>query len=649
MNWSDRAKIVYMRTYSRPAAGGGYETWDQTIDRVVGHQRWLWERQLGGPITAAGEAELAELRQLMLDRKVLLAGRTMWLGGTEKAKAREVSQFNCAFTTVRNVHDMVDSAWLLFNGCGVGFKPTPGTLNGFLQPISEIEVVRSARTSKGGRETNVETFEDGVWTISFGDSGEAWAKAIGKLMAGKYPARKLVFDLSQIRPAGSRLTGYGWLSSGDDVLAQELPKMAAILNRRAGRMLTAIDILDMENHIGVIQTGRRGAEIAVMDYGDAEWRLFATAKKEYWKTGNSQRSQSNNSLLFHEQPSQSELKGIFDLMHDAGGSEPGFINYAALKQRAPYASGFNPCVEAALADKGFCNLVVVNVAAFTDILSLRRAVYVVARANYRQTLVNLDDGILQRAWHENNQFIRLCGVSLTGQAMRPDLTPYDYKTLKNAAISGAYSMAGELGTQLPANVTLGKPEGSLAKVMDATEGIHTPLGRYIFNNITFTKHDPLLPALVAAGYRVFDNPLQPDGVCVAFPVEWSTVPFSDSPNGPVNTQTAVEQLDRYKMMMDNYVEQNQSITVSYSPDETPEIIDWLGKNWEHYVGVSFVYRTDPTKTAEDLGYPFLPQEVVTEKEFRAYASKLKSVDPSAFGSTEELGDDGCATGVCPVR
>ena len=49
----------------------------------------------------------------------------------------------------------------------------------------------------------------------------------------------------------------------------------------------------------------------------------------------------------------------------------------------------------------------------------------------------------------------------------------------------------------------------------------------------------------------------------------------------VNLESAVTQLDRYKFLMDNWTDHNTSITVSYSPDEIPSIIDWIleDKNW----------------------------------------------------------------------
>lgn len=649
---SVRAQVTTRRTYNRPLndAGTEFESWEDTVDRVIDHQSWLWIRAKGGKDLNVEEwDELEELRDLMLQRKISVSGRTLWLGGTEVAERREASQFNCAFTKVETVYDVVDILWLLLQGTGVGFRPVIGQLTGFAKPIEDIEVIRSERTGKGGTEHNVETFEDGVWTIQIGDSAEAWAKSIGKLLAGKFPARKLVLDLSQIRPAGERLKGYGWISSGDEQIARAFPEIAKILSRRAGSLLTRIDLLDIVNWLGTILSSRRSAEIALHVHGEDEWREFATAKKDWW-VANPQRAMSNNSLLFYSKPSREELVEIFDLMQEAGGSEPGFINAAQARLRAPWFVGVNPCAEILLGNKSFCNLVEQDLGKFHgDTAGMHQAIRVAARANYRQTCVNLKDGILQEAWHLNNAFLRLCGVGLTGIARRPDLTDYDYASLRRTAQAGAYSMADELGLPHPKNVTTIKPSGTLSKIMDTTEGVHKPLGRYILNNIMFSKHDPLVAKCRAAGYRVFDHPTDSSGVLVTMPVEWADVPFECVDGKQVNLESAVSQLERYKMLMRNWCDQNVSATISYSPDEVPAIIDWLLENWDNYVGVSFLYRNDPTKTAKDLGYVYLPQEVVTKEVYDAYVENLQPLDIDEANSFDELEADECAGGACPVR
>jgi ribonucleoside-triphosphate reductase len=654
-NPSLRAQLITRRTYNRPTddSGKNFETWEQTVDRVIGHQLWLWERASNNKVTFDGLEELRELRQLMLDRKVLTSGRTLWLGGTSVAQKREASQFNCSFTHVESIYDVVDVLWLLLQGCGVGFRPIIGQLTGFAKPIKELEIIRSERTVKGGNETNTEDFKDGVWTIQVGDSAEAWAKSIGKLMAHPYPADKLVLDFSQIRPAGERLKGYGWISSGDGAISKAYSEIYKILNKRAGSLLTRIDILDIVNWLGTVLSSRRSAEIALFNYGEDEWQEFAVAKKDFW-INNVQRAQSNNSLLFKSKPLRQELEHIFDLMVEAGGSEPGFINGQAATKRAPWFKGVNPCAEILLGNKSFCNLTEVDVGKFKgDSSGLRRAVHLAARANYRQTCVNLRDGVLQEAWHLNNEFLRLCGVGLTGIVRRPDLGSYDYAELQRTATSGAYGMADELGLPRPKNVTTVKPSGTLSKIMDTTEGVHKPLGKYVFNNVNFSKHDPLVPLCRASGYRVFDNPMDPDAVLITFPVSWDDVPFDrvvrEDKELEVNLESAISQLERYKMLMQNWCQQNVSATISYSVDEVPDIIDWLLDNWDLYVGVSFLFRADPTKTAKDLGYLYLPQEVVSKEVFDEYASRIQPVVIDQANSFDEIQGEECAGGACPIR
>ena len=395
------------------------------------------------------------------------------------------------------------------------------------------------------------------------------------------------------------------------------------------------------NQLGTVLSSRRSAEIALVYHDTPEWEEFARAKDDLAKMPH--RSQSNNSVVFWRKPSDSELDMVFQIIKESGGSEPGIINGEEARRRAPWFSGVNPCAEILLGNKSFCNLSEVDLLKFRDDSGgLDRALFLAGRANYRQTLVNLDDGILQRTWHENNEYLRLCGVGLTGIATRSDLNSYDYKRFKNLAIHGAYSMADELGTQRPKNVTTIKPSGTLSKIMDTTEGCHKPMGKYIFNNVNFSINDPMLPKLREAGYHVVLNPTDEHNAIVTFPVAWDNIRFDKEGDLYVNKECATEQLTRYKLLMDSYVEQNCSITISYKEDEIPAIRDWLKDNWSSYVGVSFLPITNTT-------YEYLPQEVVTEARYKEYVAQLTEVDFSDTDSTHEIENDECESGVCPVK
>ena len=185
--------------------------------------------------------------------------------------------------------------------------------------------------------------------------------------------------------------------------------------------------------------------------------------------------------------------------------------------------------------------------------------------------------------------------------------------------------------------------------MDTTEGVHKPLGKYIFNSVNFGKYDPLVPLCRAAGYKVIDNPSDSEAVLITFPVKWEDVPFDKWNGMEVNLESAVNQLERYKMLMQSWCQQNVSATISYSVDEVPNIIDWLLENWDVYVGVSFLFRADPTKTAKDLGYLYLPQAVVTKEEYEEYASTLQPIELDKANDIDAVLEDDCATGACPIR
>jgi adenosylcobalamin-dependent ribonucleoside-triphosphate reductase len=635
---TERAKVTALRTYHRPVKEGDalLENWEQVVERAIEHQRWLWERALGRGLNEREEDELEELRGMVIGRYIAPAGRTLWLGCTELSRTRESCMFDCAFTHIETVYDLVDCFWLLLQGCGVGFRPVTGTLNGFRRPLQDIQIIRSDRSVKGGAQHNVETFDpiSSIWTIKIGDSAIAWAKAVGKLVAGKFPAKTLVLDFSEIRPSGTRLKGYGWVSSGDEQISKAFKAIAKILSDRADQLLTRMDILDIVNWLGTILSNRRFTQIALFEYEQPEWEEFASAKKEWWLKGTAHRQQSNNSLLFRHKPTKQEFEKIFQIMLEGGGAEPCFINAVEAERRAPWYKGCNPQIEILLGNKSFCNLTEVNVLAFKgDKVGLERALYLAGRMNYRQTMVDLRDEILQEAWHLNNQFLHLCGVGLTGIRARPDLTRYDYKRMRNIAVSAAYSMANELNSPLPKNVTCVKPS-TLSKIMgtefwgEVPEGIHMPLGKYILQQIPFSKDDPLVARFIAAGYEVIEKSYEAETVFIKFPIKYDHIPFARKTvtrkNGKVeeievNADTSVQQLEWYRLLQETWCEQNVANTISYDQAEVPAIIDWLLENWDGYVGVSFALRTDPT---EENG----TQEVVSRETYDAYVSRLSEID-----------------------
>lgn len=664
---SIRARFTERRTYLRPLNEEGtlFETPKQALDRVIGHQRYLWENALGRPLDIE-ELELAELRDLIEAGKVSVSGRVKWMGGTDIVKERASGAFNCSFTIVETPADLVDVFWLLLQGCGVGFKPKVGLLTGFPSTIKTFEVVASTRTDKGGAEDTVSevNYDTSTWTVRFGDSAKAWAKALGKLTTEKPRVEKLVLDFSELRPGGKRLRGYGWLSSGWEPLMKGMIGIAKILRERAEALLTAINIGDIVNWLGTVLSSRRSAQIWVLEETHAEIEDFIDAKTDRWEKGLGHREQSNNSILFWSKPPKERIIDLLNRILHTG--EPGFVNAAAAKRRAPEFEGLNPCAEILLPSKGFCNLMQVVWHRFNgDFDGLKHAQYLAGRANYRQTCVSMRDGVLQLQWDDNQKLLRLCGVSPTGYVSWEGVDdPLMHEELRTAAIEGAYSMADELGQQRPRRVTQVQPAGTVSKVMgregdEVHEGAHLALSRWIFNNVNFSVFDPIVETLKEAGYRTRPNPVDPTGVLVTFPVEYPASPFFTRKTiqidgrdevVEVNEEPALSQLNRYKMLMNHYVDHNCSITVSFDEDEIDEMADWFMENWDSYVGVSFLKRNDPTRTAADLGFAYLPQECVSQRMYEEYVSKILPVNLDNDQSEDMLDDlVACGVGACPAR
>lgn len=289
---------------------------------------------------------------------------------------------------------------------------------------------------------------------------------------------------------------------------------------------------------------------------------------------------------------------------------------------------------------------------------MHKATTLIARANYRQTVVDFRDGILQQSWHTNNEFLRLCGVGATGIAKRDDMQEYDWKNMKYSAVTAARNMSQELGLEWPKNVSTVKPSGTLGKIMDTYEGIHKPLGMYLFNWVNFSVSDPKVDKLKRAGYRTIPNPADKTGELVCIPVNYEGGQFEKvevtRKDGTkeildLNTEDAMQQLARYKKIQMHYCDQNVSNTIYYKPEEKDSIVDWLLDNWDIYVGVSFLFKQDPTMCAKDLGYDYLPQEYVNKDTFYEYFNSVREIDWDDTDYESEMEAEGCASGVCPIK
>src|SRR5690606_7683884 len=82
---------------------------------------------------------------------------------------------------------------------------------------------------------------------------------------------------------------------------------------------------------------------------------------------------------------------------------------------------------------------------------------------------------------------------------------------------------------------------------------------------------------------------------------------------------AIEQLELYKMTMENWTDHNTSITVHVRDHEWDDVTQWVYDNFDYVVGITFLPLMEET-------YPLLPFERTTKEDYEARLEKLKPFD-----------------------
>lgn len=526
--------------------------------------------------------------------------------------------------------------------------------------------------------------------IHVGDSKLGWTSALKAFLhALTIQERKfeIQFVYDSIRPAGERLMTMGGRASGPAPLRTMFEKIEHSIQLCKG-ILNSVAAMDICNYIaeGVVVGGvRRSSQIALgnlddQDFVDAKYNLWSDETKAFYR---SSRVMSNNSVHLYKNPGIEKLREIFKRIANNG--EPGiYVAETAIKRRPNY-SGTNPCAEILLANQGVCNLTELNVHAFVkevngknifDYEDFQKAVELATRMGSRITNVNM--------WHPEWDAVqkrdRLLGVSLTGQVEAWDALGWGYSFDENgnylyesdyriaqvlseakyAARSEADRYHSEMRIPSALLVTTGKPSGTIAQLPTVSSGIHRPYAPYYLRRIRISRFDPVAKSLRNLGVPVVPENSQGDDLEGEQCNTWVfTFPMKTSAPIRAIDEKAIDQLERYRQIMQNYIEHNQSITVTVAPEEWDEVAEWLAKpeNWNLTIGVSFLPRWDPV-AGGTASYPNLPYQPSTQEEYEELSQQISFNEEelinliSEFEKTDyeetELDAD-CSGNFCPVR
>ena len=276
-------------------------------------------------------------------------------------------------------------------------------------------------------------------------------------------------------------------------------------------------------------------------------------------------------------------------------------------------------------------------------------------ATYMAFVISMQELDLHE-WDKVAQNDRIIGISLTGWQDFVNATDMDTKEKKkilNFMRKVTHNMNEELSNIYnvePAElVNSMQPSGTVSILPNSvSSGFHWSHSPYYIRRVRINAEDPVAKALVDSGLtwkpEVGQSVDEHNTKVFEFPVK--------APEGKTKYDVgAVEQLEEYKLFMENYVDHNVSATVHVRPEEWKDVEEWLWQddNWNSFVGISFL-------SLDDSFYELLPYEAITEDEYSKLKQSMNKFNPGLLskyedGSEFEIDEGaGCeGSGHCPVR
>lgn len=624
------AEFVYYRTYSRWLdEEGRRESWIETVERYIA----FMEKNLGDKLT---KKEYAEIRETILKQEAMPSMRLLQFAG-KPAEKNNVCAYNCSFIAPTKLTDFAEIMYILMSGTGVGFSVE----SKFVEALPQIK-------KQTGKKLPTFTIED---------SREGWGDALTMGLKTWFNGQDIDFDFSLIRPYGSRLKTMGGRASGPEPLKELLLFTRDKIFAKQGRRLENIDVHDIVCKIGeVVVAGgvRRSALISLSDLDDKSLRDAKVG--QFWNT-NPQRSMSNNSAVYDQKPSIDQFLEEWTALIKSGAGERGIFNRGSLYTTMPErrrellgdlvdTMGTNPCGEIILQPKQFCNLSeVIARENDTEETLLKKMKVAAILGTYQATLTKFP--YLSKKWQRNCESERLLGISITGQydckAVR---NPETLNKLRKAAIKYNQEYAKRFGINPATSVTCVKPSGTVSQVVDCSSGIHPRYAPYYIRRIRIAAHDPLFELMRDQGVPYFPEVGQTmenaNTWVLEFPVK--------APKNSIfrNDKTAVEQLEYWKIVKENYTEHNPSITVYVEDNEWIQVANWVYNNWDIASGISFLPKSNHV-------YQLAPYEEIDEQKYKELSKNFPKIDFSLIAvyegtdHTEQAKEVACGGSSCETN
>jgi ribonucleoside-triphosphate reductase len=579
---------------------GRREHWPETVNRyfdfMTKHLKDKHNYDIPANLRTELQTAVTNLEVMPSMRSIMTAGDAL--------ERQNIAGYNCSYLPIDDPKAFDEAMYILLCGTGVGFSVEQKYVN----KLPEIPT---------------ELFNSGT-IINVKDSKEGWAKALRQVIALLYAGEIPKWDVSAVRPAGTRLKTFGGRASGPEPLVELFKYVVNKFKLAAGRKLTSLeahDILCKVGEVVVVGGVRRSAMISLSDLSDDR---MAHAKAGNWWDGNGQRALANNSAVYDVKPAVGQFMREWSSIYESHSGERGIFNrYASELQAAKNGRrelgkewGTNPCSEIILRPYQFCNLSSVIVRSSDSVDTLRSKVRMATiLGTFQSTMTHFP--YLRKVWQTNTEDERLLGVSMTGILDNvllndPDNAelPAILEGLKNVAIDVNAEFADAIGINRSAAITAIKPEGTVSQLTGTASGIHPQHSQYFIRRVRSDNKDPLTDFLKSQGFPAEPCVMKPDSTTVfSFPmrVEKGAVLREDL--------NAIKHLRLWLLFQRHYCEHKPSVTISVNENEWPEVGAWVWNNFDEITGVSFLPMDGGT-------YRQAPYESMTEFEYHDMVSKM---------------------------
>ena len=623
-------EFIFYRTYSRWTPElSRREVWTETVERYMSFMK----EKIGTKLT---EDDYSEIQESILTQSVMPSMRLLQFSG-QAARRCNVCAYNCSYVVPVTLRSFAEILYVCLSGTGVGFSVEKRF----------VDQLPNVAQQKSNSKINKFTVED---------SKEGWCNVFLFVLETLFKGEDIDIDYSLLRPAGARLKTTGGRSSGPQALKElVIFTRNIILSCQGGKLstLNVYDIICKEGQCVMAGGTRRSALLSLSDLSDT--RIRDAKVGAFWEHSG-HRIMTNNSAAYTGKIKMLEFMEEWLALARNGTGERGIFNRGGLVKVLPdrrvkilgdkiHDLGVNPCAEILLQPQEFCNLTEV-VCREEDTLEtlLKKIRMATILGTYQATLI--DFKFLSDVWKRNQEEERLLGVSLTGHWDCPEVRKDEtLSKLKLFSIDINKEFSKKFGIKEASAITTTKPSGTCSQLTNSSSGIHPRFSPYYIRRVRIAATDPLFKMLRDQGV-----PYNPE---VGEQLETATTFVLDFPvKSPdnarcVNDISAIEQLEYWKQVKTHYTEHNPSVTIYIKEHEWLQVGEWVYKNFDYIVGISFLPYTEHV-------YQLAPYEAISKDKFEELQSKFPQIhyEKLVYYELEDATDVkrelACASGVCEL-